>query len=187
VLLGEPHDLVGVLDRLLGAGDQRCADLLGDVACPHLVAEALDRARGRADPGQAGVDHRTREVGVLGEEAVAGVHGVGAGLLREGDDLADVEVGVGRCRSLEAVGLVGQPHEQGVAVGLRVDRHAADAAVLAGTDHADRDLAPVGDEDLVQRCRLRHAGQRIAPAQPPRPGARTDRGGITPAEGRRWT
>ena len=43
-----------------------------------LVAEVLDRVRRRADPHQAGVDDRLREVAVLGEEAVAGVHRVGA-------------------------------------------------------------------------------------------------------------
>ncbi len=60
VLLGEGDDLVGVVDGVLGAGDERGADLLGDVAGPDLVAEALDR-RGRwADPDQPGVDDRLR-------------------------------------------------------------------------------------------------------------------------------
>ena len=81
VLLGERDDLVGVLDRVLGARGQRGADLLGDVPGLDLVAERLDRRRRRADPGQPGVDHGLGEVGVLGEEAVARVHGVGAGLL----------------------------------------------------------------------------------------------------------
>ena len=74
-------DLVGVLERVLGAGRQRGADLLGDVPGLDLVAEALDRRRRRADPDQPGVDDGLGEVGVLGEEAVAGVHRVGAGLL----------------------------------------------------------------------------------------------------------
>ena len=54
--LRERDDLVGVRDRVLGAGDQRGADLLRDVAGLHLVAEVLDRRRRRADPDQAGVD-----------------------------------------------------------------------------------------------------------------------------------
>ena len=112
--------------------------------------------RRRADPDQAGVDHGLGEVGVLGEEAVAGVHRVGAGLLGDVDDLLDVEVGVGRGRAAERVRLVGEPHEERVAVGLGVHRHAADAGVLAGADHAHRDLAAVGDEDLLQRLALRH-------------------------------
>ena len=151
--------LVGVLERVLGAGRQRGADLLGDVAGLDLVAEVLDRRGRRADPDQAGVDDGLGEVGVLGEEAVAGVHRVGAGLLGDRDDLVDVEVGVGRGRAAERVGLVGQPDEQRVAVGVGVDRHAADPGVLAGADHADRDLAAVGDQDLLQRLgrlALRH-------------------------------
>ncbi len=68
VLLGEGDDLVGILDRVFGAGHQRCADLLGDVARRDLVAEALDRLGAGADPGDARGDDRTGEVGVLGEE-----------------------------------------------------------------------------------------------------------------------
>ena len=37
-----------------------------------------------------------------------------------------------------------------VAIGLGVDRDAADAGVLAGSDDADGDLAAVGDQDLGQ-------------------------------------
>ena len=70
--------------------------LLRDVLGLGLVAERLDRGRRRADPDQPGVDDGLGEVGVLGEEAVAGVHGVGAGLVGDRDDLGDVEVGLGR-------------------------------------------------------------------------------------------
>ena len=156
VLLGERDDLVGVLERVLGAGDQRGADLLGDVAGLDLVAEVLDGGRRRPDPDQPGVDHGLREVGVLGEEAVAGVHGVGAGLVGDVEDLVDVEVGVGRGRAAQRVGLVGEPDEERVAVGVGVHRDAADAGVLAGPDHPDRDLAAVGDEDLLQWLDVRH-------------------------------
>ena len=155
-LLSELHRLVGVVQRVLGAGRQRCADLLRDVAGLHLVAEGVDRVRWRPDPRQAGVDDRPGEVGVLGEEAVARVHGVGARLLRDRDDLADVEVGVARGRTAQRVGLIGQPHEQRVAVRVGVDRDAADPGVLAGPDHADRDLTAVGDQDLLQRGGIGH-------------------------------
>ena len=80
VLVGEREDLVGAADRVGGAGDQRGAGLLGDVPGLDLVAEGVDRLGRRADPDQAGVDDGLGEGGVLGEEAVAGVHGVGAGL-----------------------------------------------------------------------------------------------------------
>jgi hypothetical protein len=46
--------------------------------------------------------------------------------------------------------LVGKSHEQGVAVGVGVHRHRADAGVLARPDHAHRDLSAIGDENLLQ-------------------------------------
>ena len=121
-----------------------------------LVAERLDGRGRRADPDQPGVDDGLGEVGVLGEEAVARVHRVGARLLRDRDDLVDVEVGLGRGGAAQRVGLVGEPDEQGVTVGVGVDRHAPDSGVLARADHADRDLAAVRDEDLLQWLAVRH-------------------------------
>ena len=108
VLLGEGDDLVGVLDRVLGAGDQRGAGLGGDVPRLHLVAERDDRVGGGADPGEPGVDDGLGEVGVLREEAVAGVDRVGAGLLRGVQDLVDDEVGVAGRGAAEGEGLVGR-------------------------------------------------------------------------------
>ena len=44
-----------------------------------LVAHGGDRVRRRPDPAQAGGGHRPGEVGILGEESVAGVDRIGAG------------------------------------------------------------------------------------------------------------
>ena len=52
--------------------------------------------------------HGLGEVGVLGEEAVAGVDGVGAGLLGRVEDLVDHQVGVARRGAAEREGLVGR-------------------------------------------------------------------------------
>ena len=109
VLLGERDDLVGAGDRFGGAGHQRRAGPLGDVPGGHLVAEVADRLRGRADPGQPGVDDGLGEVGVLGEEAVAGVDRVGAGPRGDVDELVDAQVGLGGGVAAERVRLVGQP------------------------------------------------------------------------------
>ena len=95
VLLREGVTSSAPCDGVGGAGDERSAGLLRDVARADLVAERLDAPRAGADPDQAGVDDGPREVGVLGEEAVAGVHGVGAGAP------GDVEAASrcrGRCR-----------------------------------------------------------------------------------------
>ena len=120
----------------------------GDVPGLDLVAERVDGVGRRADPGQAGVDDRLREVGVLGEEAVAGVHGVGTGPRGDVEELVDDEVGVGGRGAAERVGLVGDLHVQRVAVRLGVDGDLADAGVAAGPGDANGDLATVGDEHL---------------------------------------
>ena len=79
----------------------------GDVPGGDLVAER-GSPRARADPGQPGVDDGLGEVGVLGEEAVAGVDGVGAGLLGGVEDLVDAQVGVAGRRAAEGERLVGE-------------------------------------------------------------------------------
>ena len=152
VLLGEGDDLVGATDGVLGSGDERGAGLRGDVPRLHLVAERDDRLGGGADPGQPRVDHRPGEIGVLGQEPVAGVDRVRARLLRRVDDLLDHQVGVAGRRPPEGEGLVGHPDVQGVAVGLGVDGHARQPLVLARAGDAHRDLAAVGDQDLLHRC-----------------------------------
>jgi hypothetical protein len=149
VLLGERDHLVGVLHRLLGARHQWRARALRDVARLHLVAERVDRGRRRPDPGEARVDDGLGEGRVLGEEAVAGVHGVGAGARGDVEQLVDDEVGVARGAAVQRVGLVGDPDVQGVAVLVGVDGDAADAGIGAGPGDPDGDLAAVGDQHLA--------------------------------------
>ena len=57
-----------------------------------LVAHAADDLAGRADEGEVVLDADLGELGVLGQEAVAGMDGVGAGDLGRGDDVGDVQV-----------------------------------------------------------------------------------------------
>lgn len=108
VVDGEGHHLVGAADRVGGAGDQWGAGPLGDVPGGHLVAQVADRLRGRTDPGQAGVDDRLGEVGVLGEEAVPGMHRVGAGTSGDVDQLVDAQVGIRGGVTTQGVRFVGE-------------------------------------------------------------------------------
>ena len=90
------------------------------------------------------------EARVLGKEAVARMHGVGAGDLAGGEQRRDVEIAVARGRRADADALVREPHMHGVGVGGRMHGHGRDAELLAGAQHAQRDLAAVGYEDFFE-------------------------------------
>ena len=96
-------------DRVVGAGHQRRAGARGDVPGGDLVAEVADGLRGGPDPDQLGVDDGLGEVGVLAQEAVAGVDAVGAGALRGVEQLVDVQVGLRGGAAAQRERLVGQP------------------------------------------------------------------------------
>ena len=94
--------------------------------------------------------HGPGEGGVLGQEAVAGVDGVGAAApAPRATSGVDVEVGLGRRGPGQAHGLVGLGDVGGVGVGVGEHGHAADAQRVGGADDAAGDLAPVGDEELA--------------------------------------
>src|SRR5262249_52349296 len=73
-------------ERLGRAGHDRDTGGLHQLARAGLGAHRLDRRGGRPDEGDARVLARLREGRVLGEEAVAGVHGLRAGLLADLED-----------------------------------------------------------------------------------------------------
>ena len=148
--LAEGDHLVAGAEELGGPGHARNPGLLGRDPAGDLVSHDLDGFGGRTDEGHAPFGDGAGEVGVLGEEPVAGVDAVGTGTLDDLEDLVGVEVALGRGLTAEGVGLVGQTDVEGVAVEVGVDRHGGDTQFLAGTDDPDGDLAPVGDQDLGQ-------------------------------------
>ena len=149
VFLGELLDLGGAGNGVLRSRCHGSIDHRGDLACGDLVAEAVDGLRRRADPVQASVDDGAGEVRVLCEEAVAGVNGIGAGLLGRGDQLVDVQVALGGGLPAQREGLVGHADVRGIGIRLGVHRDGGDALVLCGADDADRDFAAVGDHHLL--------------------------------------
>ena len=149
-VLGREHLRLGRAGhRPVGARRQRRADRPGDVPRADLVAQRLDRRRRRPDPGQPGRDDLAGEVRVLGQEAVARVHRVRAGVGRRLEDLADVQVAVRGALAAQRVGLVGHRGVQRVQVRLAVDGDAGQPGVPAGPDDPDGDLAAVGDQYLA--------------------------------------
>ena len=102
-LADDPHSAPASAGRRFD--DQREADLVGLAGRHHrdtglgrdplgleLVAAQPERLGARADEDEAGGVDGLGEVGVLGQEAIAGVDRVGAGLLRGPDVLLRVEV-----------------------------------------------------------------------------------------------
>ena len=113
-----------------------------------LVAHRGDGLGGRADEDQPRVVAGLREVLVLGQEAVARVHGVRAAEPGRLDDGVDAQVRLRRQRLADAHRLVGLAHVARCRVGAGIHRHGPVAQRARGPDDAQRDLAAVGDQDL---------------------------------------
>jgi hypothetical protein len=145
-LLHQALDLGVAFDRVFGAGHD------GHLGCDHaparlhLVAHGLDRLGRRSHEDEARLAHGAGEGRALGEEPVAGVHGVGAGALGHLEQLRDLQIALGGRRGPDVEGMVGEPGVQRRAVGVGVDRDRLDAQLPAGPDDAHRDLSAVGDQ-----------------------------------------
>ena len=149
---------------------RRNLDARGDPLRLELVGGEAHGARGRADPHEAGAAHRLCQRGALGQEAPAGVHGVGARL----DGRLHEPVGVEVAADLPDV--VGHAGVQRASIvgGHRRDRRHAEPPARARD--ADRHISPVCDEEPLDppahafpRIRLRPCGKA---GTLPRPGRR---------------
>ena len=134
--------VVGQVDAGV-ARRHRDPDRLGQPPRLDLVARGAKGARRRADEHQAGRGDSLGELRALGQEAVAGVDGVGAGRDRRGDQRLAVEVP----RHLD--GVVGDLHVERPALGRLVRRDRVDPELAAGARDPDGDLAAVGDQDAL--------------------------------------
>jgi hypothetical protein len=94
--------------------------------------------------------HHLGEGGVLGEKAVARVDRLGPGDQRGGDDGGHVEIGIARGRRADAHALIGETDMHGVGIGGGMHRDRGDSQFAAGAQHAQRDLAAIGDEDFLE-------------------------------------
>src|SRR6476619_6211804 len=118
----------------------------------------------RADKGEAAALDALREISVLREKAVAGMDRLGVGDLGGGDDRGHVEVALRRGCRTDADGFVGELDVLRVAIGLRIDHNRLDADLAARALDAQRDLAAVGDQDLLEHQGARRGtiGQGVA-------------------------
>src|SRR3954447_974058 len=142
-LVAQPADLLGALDRLSHAGNDRHARGAHTLARLDLQAHRLDRGRRRADPDDPRIEASLRELRVLRQEPVARVDGLCACPARGVKDPLLVQVALAGRPSADEVRLVRVRDVRGVPVGLRVDRDRPDPELAQRSEHPDRDLAAI--------------------------------------------
>ena len=135
-----------VAERMRDARHRRHLGVHGHAACADLVSQIGERARRRADPCGAGLNHLVGETRHFGEESVARVHRVGAGTPENVYEEVFVEVGVGVGVTREQECLVRHLDILRMAVLLGVHDHGGDAHFTRGAHHTQGDLAAVDDE-----------------------------------------
>ena len=111
-----------------------------------------------ADEHEAVLDHHLREIGVLREEAVAGMDRMRARDLGRGENGDLVEIGFARRRRPDAHARIRQPDVHRIGIGGRMHRHALDPHLPAGADDPERDLAPIRHQNLVEHGHRRVRG-----------------------------
>ncbi len=113
-----------------------------------LAAHQPDRLGRGSDERQSCVRAGLGEPRILGQEAVAGMDGVGTRTPCGVDDAVDAKVTFRGGARADVNGLVRFTDMPSVAVAVGVDRHARNGHLAAGPNDPDGDLAAVGDEDF---------------------------------------
>ncbi len=150
--VGDPDRLLAVLDDAEMARHDADLGGRGEFLGFDLVAHRLDGARIGADEDDVFGRERLGEGGALGQEAIARMHGLGAGLLASGDDLVDQQIGLRGRRRTETDGLIGHLDMQSVGVGVRIDGDGGDPQAAGCLDDAAGDLATIGDENFTKHA-----------------------------------
>ena len=152
-----PARLVRVANRARGTRNPRRARLLHQPAGAHLVAHRGDGVGFRADEHQPGVPHCAREHRPLRQKAISGVHRACPRARRDLEQPVGAKVALARGRWPDPVGFVRREHMGRAAVRLRVHGDAPHAQLPACAHDAQRDLAPVGDQNRFEHRRLLRA------------------------------
>jgi len=147
--------LLPVADHTLRAGSGAQTRFRGGCARGRLVAHQPDHIGAGTDPGQS-LRHAERgEIGVLRQEAVAGMDRIRLERLGCLHEQRLVQIALRRARRADADGAIGELHRERVAVSLRINLDGLDPQVAARAIDAHGDFAAVGDQHASNR--LRHA------------------------------
>jgi hypothetical protein len=130
------------------AGNHRYLVFLHQDLGAGLGAHLAHRCGTGADEDQSGGFDRVGEIGVFGKKAITRMDGLGAALLRHVEDHVTAQVGIGRTRTADRPGFVGEANVLGGGVRLGIHRDGRDAQAAAGADHAAGDLAAIGYQYL---------------------------------------
>ena len=148
-------ECAGVFDRFhhtVRAGNRRNPARRHGLTSNGLIAHALDAFGSRAYENKVVLGACTGEIGVFGQEAVAGMHRFAARGDCGRNDIGHDQVGLS-CRSRsDANRLVGIFHRQRVLIRRRIDRDRFHAKFAGGTHDAQRDLSAVGNQNLFEHA-----------------------------------
>ena len=114
-----------------------------------LGSHQANGLHGGADEGEAGLLTAFGKVGILGQETIAGMDGIGAGALCRPENGIRVQIGSGYCSRTQTDRFVSQTDMAGMAVGLAVDGNRAVAQIVRRAQDATGDFPPVGDQNLM--------------------------------------
>ena len=141
----------GLVEQHSGcARDDRDIRRPGQLAGLRLVAQPLDHGGTGPDELDAHGFTRLGKVGVLGQEAIAGMNRLRAGDDRGADNVDDVRVTLAAGGRADTDRFVRVAHVERLLVGLAEHGDGGDPHLPAGADHAHRDLSAVGDQDLLE-------------------------------------
>jgi hypothetical protein len=119
-----------------------------------MTGKPIEHLRWRAHEGEARRLDGLGEIGSLGEEAIARMHGVGLRALGDLEDALDVEVDTDGIAALaQRVGLVGLESMERVAVLMGVDADRANPELRTGPVDSNRDLATIRDQQSTDFTR----------------------------------
>ncbi|MNH15578.1 hypothetical protein D3C79_751930 [compost metagenome] len=152
-------------DVALGARGDRHAGLDHAAAGFGLVTHAANDFRRRANEFDSTFGADVRKFSVLRQKTITGMQRITTGFHSQVHQLARVQV-AGQGLGTNAVGLIGTFDVQGMAVGVGVDRHGANAHLGAGTHDPNCDFTPVGDQDFFYHWSIPKAARTNEPAPP---------------------
>ena len=136
-------------------GHQGHAGLLHQLLGRGLQAHGLDGRGWRADEHQAGIGAGLREVFVLAQKAIAGMHGLRTRGQGRGNDAVGAQITFLGCIAADVNGFIASEHMLGLGVRVGVHGHRAHAELAGCRRNPAGDFAAIGNQNLLEHAVLR--------------------------------